>query len=257
MSAWLILGLVLGFMVILGSIVAIFYRQSSISFRRVKVGDTYKVGPHEHHVPNLKLCNRFFHVKDNVRAQMLSLMGDVTRLFQEHNIDYWLTCGTLLGQVRHGGFLPWDDDIDLGSPITFKTQLEQALDQQSELVLRRLPRIWKISRRGLRFPFVDILWAAPKDDKLCHCLPLDDQGQCTFVVHQEYPNEAFPTDWIYPLADVPFENLTVKAPRLRQQCIEHMFSAHAFTEAKESRWSVRNLPHICNHSIGAWLKLER
>ncbi|MCI9638313.1 MAG: LicD family protein, partial [Hungatella sp.] len=41
---------------------------------------------------------------------MLERLDEVCR---KHDITYWAFYGTLLGAVRHQGFIPWDDDIDL------------------------------------------------------------------------------------------------------------------------------------------------
>ena len=47
------------------------------------------------------------------RELYVELLIFVDHVCKKHDIDYWLGFGTLLGAVRHGGFIPWDDDIDL------------------------------------------------------------------------------------------------------------------------------------------------
>ncbi len=57
------------------------------------------------------------YVADNLRTCQLKQLGileEVDRICKKHGLRYWLDSGTLLGAVRHGGFIPWDDDIDLG-----------------------------------------------------------------------------------------------------------------------------------------------
>lgn len=44
---------------------------------------------------------------------MLYIMKRIHAVCVEHNIKYWLDYGTLLGAIRHDGFIPWDDDMDI------------------------------------------------------------------------------------------------------------------------------------------------
>lgn len=44
----------------------------------------------------------------------LEMIDEIDRLCKKHSLSYWLDSGTALGAVRHKGFIPWDDDVDLG-----------------------------------------------------------------------------------------------------------------------------------------------
>lgn len=53
---------------------------------------------------------------DTLHKHILQIMLSVDRVCREHEIRYYCWAGTMLGAVRHHGFIPWDDDMDICMP---------------------------------------------------------------------------------------------------------------------------------------------
>lgn len=64
-----------------------------------------------------------------IQAYQLVLMKKLHRFLAEREIKYYLIAGSALGAVRHGGFIPWDDDIDIGM---FREDYEKFLQVSME-----------------------------------------------------------------------------------------------------------------------------
>jgi len=75
------------------------------------------------------------------QLKMLVMLKTVDAICKKHQLDYWLEGGTLLGAVRHQGFIPWDDDLDISMPrASFNKFIQVAADEFPDNLLLQTPQ---------------------------------------------------------------------------------------------------------------------
>lgn len=60
-------------------------------------------------------------------------MDEVDRICHKYHLQYYLMCGSCLGAVRHQGFIPWDDDLDVAMPRNDFNRLISLIKENSVL----------------------------------------------------------------------------------------------------------------------------
>ena len=78
---------------------------------------------HERYNPDGSLLRR-------QQMRMLDILLEVDKICKKHDIKYWLSSGTLIGAMRHNGFIPWDDDLDIEMMRSDYVRLLEVLPQE-------------------------------------------------------------------------------------------------------------------------------
>ena len=94
----------------------IFNFSMKLSTMLSNVNHKSKIIDSQHELMNFIFLNSKFEAKGTLRNTQLlyvELLRFIANVCNKYDINYLIADGTLLGAVRHGGFIPWDDDIDL------------------------------------------------------------------------------------------------------------------------------------------------
>ena len=134
----------------------------------------------------------------------LNILKITTELLNKHKIRWYLIYGSCLGAVRHHGFIPWDDDIDIG---LFRTDYEKA----KVILAEELPE---------GYIFCDILtekeypynFSKVRKDKTAFVHP----GDSHLHIHHGIYIDIFPLDYC-PKSSADFRKIYNKAKKYRQE----------------------------------------
>ncbi len=112
---------------------------------------------------------------------LLDMLTEMDRVCRENGLHYSLAYGTLLGAIRHKGFIPWDDDVDIVMPRPDYEKLYE-LVKEGRIVFRKHYSLSEDRGKKGVYPFVKLL---------------DDRYSVKSTTHIEVPNvylDIFPLD---------------------------------------------------------------
>ena len=92
--------------------------------------------------------------KNEIRESLVAIMEEIDRVAKLLGIRYFLYAGTLLGAIRHKGFIPWDDDVDLS---LFREDYEKLIENFNNVAQPRYRLIYFTNTKEYLWNFAKVI----------------------------------------------------------------------------------------------------
>ena len=179
--------------------------------------------------------SKFPKVPGHKMTQLYHIMYDFDHFALDNNITYWVEGGTALGAARHGGIIPWDDDIDIQmldkDCKRLATMRKQLLQYNLTITYeKKFDNLMKIVRphgkaissdKPWSFPFIDVFSVKKKGSDLIY----------TSKTWRILRGGIINVDELYPIQRVKFGNYYVNAPNKIKSYLYHSYSKNVLKVA--------------------------
>jgi lipopolysaccharide cholinephosphotransferase len=186
--------------------------------------------------------------EQNTFKILLKILKLWNKMVKECEIEYWACAGTLLGAVRHSGFIPWDNDIDISIMLTDLKKVKKKLEQHPILTFCECEFGLQVRYRDHDFPFMDVFVCDYfNKSTIKYCGFLSKRGEPTWFIDNYFPNEHVYSNELYPLKEIKFEDTTIMVPNIQNNMLFRTYSNKCLTECKISNHIVAH--EVCSKKI--------
>jgi hypothetical protein len=162
-------------------------------------------------IPKIKKLpdlSRFMVLKKSDINLLYDMTASAVKIMDKNDIKYWATDGTLLGIYRHGGFMAWDDDVDLDIDISDKAKLMSLKGEFKKIGLN-------LVGRG---KYIKVLHPTNKDVWIDVFVLTDGK-----YPQKHFSNLYYEDGQIFPLKKKKFGNIMLNVPNKAEDYMDRIF----------------------------------
>jgi lipopolysaccharide cholinephosphotransferase len=165
----------------------------------------------------------FTPVSVEYKNKLYKLFNKLVLFLDEHQINYWLLFGSLLGSVRHGEIIQWDDDVDIGIMDADYNRLKLLKNELNKIGLDINNNITSVVEKIV---YTDTKGGIDGDMFIDIFRFIKEGNKYKFLREQtlkNWPNSWFYEDELFPLKKYKFGNNYYTGPNYSLQYLDRMY----------------------------------